>query len=389
VDIATIEGTSDAPWRPVRRRVPIGSFQSAEEQAVLSAMINEKLLVSNREKAGASAAGDAGSEATVEVAHEALFTCWERLKNWIAAAKRLIFVKNRLADDSGRWKGIFSSDPKAAEDELWAGSRLEEALGLRARNDFVTIVGGLSEDESRFLDLSAALRDKRRQEEEEQRRRELEAARKLAETERQRAEVESKARRRQRFFIIGLVALLFLAGVVAMIAVWEGHNAIVQRDNAEKANREASRQLGNVDWLLGVRARDNEKDVLRSGHFFFKSAKEFQSGGESALAKNATLAGALATGPLVCTFPHDEAILGAVFSRDESRVLTWSRDGTARLRDTSLDEKIPLDERILEFQVRSAASLYGSVKLELLGFNAWMAEKRELEAMRAKRQSSK
>jgi len=43
---------------------------------------------------------------------------------------------------------------------LWAGSRLDEALGLRARNDFKTIVGGLSEDESRFLDLSAARRDK-------------------------------------------------------------------------------------------------------------------------------------------------------------------------------------------------------------------------------------
>jgi energy-coupling factor transporter ATP-binding protein EcfA2 len=184
VDIATVEGTGDGPWRPVRRRVSIGSFQSAEEQAVLRILVNQKLLVSNREKAGASAASDDVSEATVEVAHEALFTCWERLENWIAGAKHVIFVKNRLADDSGRWKRIYASDPEIAEDELWTGSRLEEALGLRARNDFVTIVGGLSEDESRFLDLSAALRDKWRQEEEEQRRRELEAARKLAETER-------------------------------------------------------------------------------------------------------------------------------------------------------------------------------------------------------------
>jgi WD40 repeat protein len=279
-------------------------------------------------------------EATVEVAHEALFTCWERLKNWIVAGKRLIFVKNRLADDSGRWKRVSSSDPKAAEDELWAGSRLEEALGLRARNDFVTIVGGLSEDESRFLDLSGARRDKRLQEEvergqkeEEQRQRELDAARKLAETERQGAEVESKGRRRQHFFIIGLVGLLFLAGVVAVIA-------IIQRDIAEKANREASRQLGNVDWLLGVRARDNEKDVLRSGHFFFRSAKEFQSGGEAALAKNATLAGALASGPLVCTFPHDKTIFAAVFSRGESRILTWSQDGTARLWAVGQNEPV-------------------------------------------------
>lgn len=124
--------------------------------------------------------GAAAPEATVEVAHEALFSCWERLKNWIAAAKRVIFVKNRLADDSGRWKRIYAGDAGAAEDELWGGSRLEEALGLRARNEFVAIVGGLTEVESRFLDLSAAQRDKLRQEQEEQRRREVEAARKLA-----------------------------------------------------------------------------------------------------------------------------------------------------------------------------------------------------------------
>ena len=31
------------------------------------------------------------------------------------------------------------------------------------------------------------------------------------------------------------------------------------------------------------------------------------------------------------TFKHEGAVFGAVFNRDESRILTWSRDGTARL----------------------------------------------------------
>ena len=35
------------------------------------------------------------AEATVEVAHEALFTCWDRLKNWIAAAKHVNSAKNK------------------------------------------------------------------------------------------------------------------------------------------------------------------------------------------------------------------------------------------------------------------------------------------------------
>ena len=60
-----------------------------------------------------------------------------------------------------------------------------------------------------------------------------------------------------------------------------------------------------------------------------------------------------------------------------------------RLWDIALDEKIPLDERILDFQVRSAMSLNDSSELRLLSFDEWMARKRELEAMRTKRESQK
>jgi hypothetical protein len=215
VDIATVEGTGDAPWRPVRRRVPIGSFQ-CEEQVVLDTLVNQKLLVSNREKAGATDSdhGAAAPEATIEVAHEALFSCWERLKDWIAGAKRVIFVKNRLADDAGRWKRIYAGDAGAAEAELWGGSRLEEALGLRKGHEFVTIVGGLTEDESRFLDLSAAQRD--------------------------------KARRRQRFFIIGLVVLLAVAGLVAVVAAWQWSRALSSQKEADRALTESFLDRGEI-----------------------------------------------------------------------------------------------------------------------------------------------
>jgi formylglycine-generating enzyme required for sulfatase activity/AAA+ ATPase superfamily predicted ATPase len=242
VDIATVDATGDAPWRPVRRRVPIANFQSAEERTVLSILVNQKLLVSNCEKAGSSDWDDAAArpEATVEVAHEALFSSWERLENWIAAAKRVIFVKNRLADDSGRWKRISSGD---AEEELWGGSRLDEALALRARNEFVTIVGGLTEVESCFLDLSAARRDKLRQDQEEQRRRELEAARKLAETERQRAELSEQREKDQKeatrklrnraWVVTGL-------GVIAASLGWLAWQGADQRAKiAEERNRMA------------------------------------------------------------------------------------------------------------------------------------------------------
>ena len=40
------------------------------------------------------------------------------------------------------------------------------------------------------------------------------------------------------------------------------------------------------------------------------------------------------------TFKHEEPIWGAVFNRDESRILTWSEDGTARLWAVGQNEPI-------------------------------------------------
>jgi TIR domain len=166
--------------------------------------------------------------------------------------------------------------------------------------------------------------------------------------------------------------------IVAAFAVSQCRQAGLARGRAEEQARVANRQLGNVDWLLGVRARDNEKDIVRSGHFFFRSAKEFESAGDPALARNATLIGVLASRGLVAAytdisgavfhrdgsriltwagnearlwavdkneppqiFKHEELVNGAVFNRDESRILTWGGH-TARL--WAVDKKEPLQK---------------------------------------------
>ena len=162
VDLAG-EGADEGVWRPVRRRVPKANFSSPQEQEILQELIDQKLLVSNRE----------GTESTVEVAHEALFTSWERLKGWIQDGKQVIFARNRLSDDARRWYSRRQEDEAGAEEELLGGSRLAQALEMRARGDFDTVLGGLSETETQFLDASAALRDRRRQEEQERQQREL------------------------------------------------------------------------------------------------------------------------------------------------------------------------------------------------------------------------
>ena len=105
--VAAGESASEATWRPVRRRASIAMFATAQEQEILQALINQKLLVSNRE----------GDDATVEVAHEALFTSWGRLKNWIEAGKQVIFARNRLADDARRWQRRRQEHDRGADEE--------------------------------------------------------------------------------------------------------------------------------------------------------------------------------------------------------------------------------------------------------------------------------
>jgi WD40 repeat protein len=227
VDLAG-QGGDEGAWRPVRRRVPKAIFSSPQEQEILQALIDQKLLVSS---------GRQGGDPTVEVAHEALFTSWGKLKKWIAGGKQVIFARNRLADDASHWQSRRKEDESGAEEELLSGSRLGQALEMRARGDFDTLFGGLSEMETQFLDASATLRDRRGQEEQERQQRELVQARKLAEAERRRAEDQIKGRKRQRYFIYGLAALALVTGVIAAVAM-------IQRSAAQERGRIAlSRQL--------------------------------------------------------------------------------------------------------------------------------------------------
>ena len=79
-------------------------------------------------------------------------------------------------------------------------------------------------------------------------------------------------------------------------------------------------------------------------------------------------------------FKHHGGVIGAQFSRDESRVLTWSHDKTARLWD-AVDPlgMLTLDERILELEVRSGTTLDDNLKLRTLSFEDWRTKARSPE----------
>ena len=142
-----------------------------------------------------------------------------RLKNWIEAGKQDIFARNRLADDARRWQRRQQDDASGAEEELLSGTRLAQALDMRARGDFAAVVGGLGETETKFLDASAALRDRRRQEEQERQQRELAQAQALAAEQKKRAEEAEKHANEQRESANKLRRRAFVATGAALVAL--------------------------------------------------------------------------------------------------------------------------------------------------------------------------
>ncbi|MBC1193059.1 PD40 domain-containing protein [Microcystis aeruginosa CS-558/01A06] len=137
---------SGTEWKPVRRRATRSEFSDSLEQTVLTQLVNQNLLVSNRVTDS--------QESTIEIAHEALLTSWVTLNTWIKENRQAISLRNRLNDDVEQWKKTKSHE------DLWLGSRLEQALELRKDETFNQILGGLSQEANQFLDASQGERDR-------------------------------------------------------------------------------------------------------------------------------------------------------------------------------------------------------------------------------------
>ncbi len=144
VDIGT-DTKSGTDWKPVRRRANRSEFSEPLEQTVLTQLVNQNLLVSNRVKES--------QDSTIEIAHEVLLTSWKTLNTWITENRQAIALRNRLNDDVIQWQKTQSSE------DLWSGSRLEQALELRLNETFNQVLGGFSPTTNQFLDESRDKRD--------------------------------------------------------------------------------------------------------------------------------------------------------------------------------------------------------------------------------------
>jgi len=80
-------------------------------------------------------------------------------------------------------------------------------------------------------------------------------------------------------------------------------------------------------------------------------------------------------------FPHAGTIRGTALTRDESRLLTWGTDGTARLWEASLPRPLSANDQLLELEVRSGLFIDETGALRTLRDEEWRKRSQKLEAV--------
>lgn len=149
-------------------------------------------------------------------------------------------------------------------------------------------------------------------------------------------------------------------------------------------------RTGNAFWQVATIARDDNLHI-KAAHNFLRAAQAYKDADDQVLRRNVELAAQFESVALERSFPHDDAVTGAVFTGDEARVLSWSRDGAVKLWDVALnDEDLTPAERILDLEVRSATRLGVSGQLTKLSSAEWTALVRsdEYAAMQKKKSSN-
>ena len=226
----------------------------------------------------------------VEVAHEALIRGWGRLRNWLDEDREALRTQHQVMDAANEW--VSHARDNAF---LYSGSRLSQAEGWAKENP----------EELQQVDVVRRF-------------------------------LQASAQRRNQFTqlgwaLAGLFAVLFAFS--ALLSWGNNRNYRAAQTNAKLVYQ----QLSNVEFILGTVARDREHDTVKAGHHFLRAAEAARKADDEPRGRSMRIAAA-AVDSVVATYVHDRAILGAAFTQDEKRVLTWSYDGSAKLFDVTRNE---------------------------------------------------
>jgi DNA-binding SARP family transcriptional activator/ABC-type glycerol-3-phosphate transport system substrate-binding protein len=215
-----------------RRRADRASLDVEGVEVVLDRFGSARLLAFDR---------DLANGATVEVAHEAVFRAWPRLRGWVDAAREDLRVQRSVAAAAAEWR-----EADRADGYLLTGARLDTALAWLERASVVP-----TRAERAYLEASRAERE-----------RSLAADR--ARQERELA-LERRAARRLRALVAALTVAAVVAGSLGAVAA-------TQRARSERRAVEAraAAELGRARELASVaissRSVDPERSLLLALH---------------------------------------------------------------------------------------------------------------------------
>ena len=324
------EGTEDTRRRAVLRELVSQPEETAQIRAVLNTLAEARLITLNEDSA--------------EVAHEALIREWGRLREWLTQDREGLKLHRHLTEAAREWE-VLKHDVGA----LYRGARLAQAREWAEANR-----EHLNPLERDFLAASIEQEQRDALERETLRQRELEAAQKLAETEKARVEEQLQSVRRLRQQAVYLFVALSVALIAAMLAgVFANRNGTLATANASIAataqaqanlsaaqeaeaqanfiRAEAQRLAGDANNLLNSNG-SSELIALLS----LRSMKtQYSPQGDAALA-----------GAAMLNYPRQHftgdtsEVTSVAFSSNGKYVFTGKFDGTGRLWNSQTGKEI-------------------------------------------------
>ena len=257
---------------------------------------------------------------TVEVAHEAIIREWPRLRSWLDETRTLVRMQRQLSTAASEWL-----DAHRDASFLLSGTKLAQYEGW-----IMNATVALTQHEIDYLKASVAARDQHEVDEAERLQRELETARKLAETESSRAELQTQSAKRSRRSAIFLAGALVVSILFASVAVVFGNRA---NKNAQIAEQET--KLSTSRELAGASLSNLEIDPELS----ILLALQGLSVQHTLEAENA-LRQSLATSRVKWTLTGKAPVTSTAFSPDGRYIAASTDTGIVQIWDVQTGKEI-------------------------------------------------
>ena len=267
------------------------------------------------------------SEEAVEVAHEALIREWPTLRGWLEDNREGLRLHRQLTESAQEWDGL-GRDP----DMLYRGARLTQAQEWAETHQ-----DEMNPLEHEYLNASTSWAHQEAVERESQRQRELDAAQKLARSEKQRAEEQSRSARQLKERARYLTGAFIIALIMAFTALFFGSQA---RQTAVTAQND--RRLATARELAAAALNNLNVDPERSILLALRSAATTRETDRTVLPESVeALHNSILASPVRMTLRgHTTRVFSVAFSPDGKQIASIGDDGTTIIWDANTGQEL-------------------------------------------------